>query len=247
MKKYYKPLAFLLALSMIFLSCCKDDDSGENDIIIYPVANFSILGGNEPAPHKVFLSNTSTGATTYSWDFGDGVISYQINPEHIYDEGGTYTISLTAFNGAIQDVLTKTITILNRPTQVEMIKLTLTGFPETNNDTAWDTDSPPDVYFEIQNNNLALLYTSSIKYDLQTSQLPAIYSAANPFVFTSLSTTYYIKFSDYDELSNSENMGGYYFPINVWVPDDGMGYPSEIIFESESSQLKFLLTIEWIN
>ncbi len=246
MKRNFYRIIYLFAFSPILLSCCKDD-SDESNIIVNPVANFTILGGNEPAPHKVFLTNTSTGAASYIWEFGDGEFSYLTNPDHIFQEGGIYTISLTAANGAIQDTITKTVTILSRLTQVKLVQLVLTSFPELNNDTLWDQDGSPDVYFEIQDNSLSLLFRSGIKSDLQTPQLPAIYSTGLPYIFTSLSTTYYIKFCDYDDLSVSENMGGYYFPINTWVPGDGSEYPMEIIFESATYPLKFKLIIEWID
>jgi PKD repeat protein len=248
MKQYYYVIVVLFSISFSLLSCSKDDDSDGNDNNnVDPVANFTINGGNKPAPHKVILNNTSTGATSYSWEFGDGGTSVATNPEYIYQQGGTYTISLTAKNGAKQNVITKTITILNRPTKVKMTKLTLTDFPETDNGTGWDTNSPPDVLFEIQNSSGAVLFSSGYKIDLLISQLPTSYSTGLPYTFTSLSTTYYIRFYDFDDLSSNDFMGGYYFTLDSWVPDDGSGYPTELFFESASSQLKFKLTVEWIN
>ncbi|HEV7570250.1 MAG TPA: PKD domain-containing protein [Thermoanaerobaculia bacterium] len=41
-------------------------------------------------------SDTSTGATSWSWNFGDGGTSTLQNPAHIYNAPGTYTIQLTA-------------------------------------------------------------------------------------------------------------------------------------------------------
>jgi PKD repeat protein len=41
-------------------------------------------------------SDTSTGATSWSWNFGDGGTSTAQNPTHIYNAPGTYTIQLTA-------------------------------------------------------------------------------------------------------------------------------------------------------
>jgi PKD repeat protein len=41
-------------------------------------------------------SDTSTGATSWSWNFGDGATSFAQNPAHIYNAPGTYTIQLTA-------------------------------------------------------------------------------------------------------------------------------------------------------
>ncbi len=50
---------------------------------------------------KVDFINTSvstylfSSATTYQWNFGDGTGSSQVNPSHIYNAAGVYTVSLT--------------------------------------------------------------------------------------------------------------------------------------------------------
>jgi len=44
------------------------------------------------------FTNTTTGATAYSWDFGDGLTSTEANPVHTYAVGGAYTVKLTASN-----------------------------------------------------------------------------------------------------------------------------------------------------
>lgn len=45
------------------------------------------------------FNNTSVGATTYVWDFGDGVgTSTAVNPTYQYTAFGTYTVTLTAVN-----------------------------------------------------------------------------------------------------------------------------------------------------
>jgi PKD repeat protein len=41
-------------------------------------------------------SDTSSGATSWSWNFGDGGTSTMQNPSHVYTLPGTYTIQLTA-------------------------------------------------------------------------------------------------------------------------------------------------------
>ncbi|RYF10722.1 MAG: PKD domain-containing protein [Flavobacteriales bacterium] len=47
----------------------------------------------------VKFTNTTTGAASYLWDFGDGKTSTQFEPTHIYDSPqGNYTVKLTAFN-----------------------------------------------------------------------------------------------------------------------------------------------------
>ncbi len=49
-----------------------------------PVASFTYsVNGTD-----VTFTNTSTNATDYDWDFGDGFTSTDVNPEHFYDPGG---------------------------------------------------------------------------------------------------------------------------------------------------------------
>jgi len=56
------------------------------------------------------------GATsTYSWDFGDGNTSSDRNPTNTYAAPGTYTVTLTAFNGCESDITTQTVTVGNTP------------------------------------------------------------------------------------------------------------------------------------
>lgn len=66
-----------------------------------PVASFSISDSLLTLPQAVLrFSNTSTGATRYRWDFGDGDSSDAVNPVHQYKEVGKYTTRLVAYNAA---------------------------------------------------------------------------------------------------------------------------------------------------
>lgn len=58
-----------------------------------PVAGFTpqLLTGN-----RVTFQNTSTNATAYQWDFGDGQQATTAQPTHPYAAPGTYTVTLTA-------------------------------------------------------------------------------------------------------------------------------------------------------
>jgi PKD repeat protein len=44
---------------------------------------------------EVQFEYISTGATNFEWDFGDGTTSTLENPTHIYEDGGSYDVSLT--------------------------------------------------------------------------------------------------------------------------------------------------------
>lgn len=75
-----------------------------------------------PGPQASFLANQnlnivtcsdlSLGATTWTWDFGDGSgISNLQNPVHTYTAAGTYTITLTASNGTCSSSQVTTIVV----------------------------------------------------------------------------------------------------------------------------------------
>lgn len=82
---------------------CTDTETKVNYITVTtPVTgNFTASDTAEcSSPLTVdFISNTS-GATSYSWDFGDGATSTQPNPTHTYTSNGSYTVSLTVTNSA---------------------------------------------------------------------------------------------------------------------------------------------------
>ncbi|MBI1224796.1 MAG: choice-of-anchor B family protein [Bacteroidetes bacterium] len=63
----------------------------------------------------VDFSNTSVGATSYTWDFGDGNSSTAANPSHIYSSIGDFPVTLTVTNNCGTDVFTGTVSILVIP------------------------------------------------------------------------------------------------------------------------------------
>ena len=79
-----------------------------------PTAEFygTPTAGTEPL--TVSFYDQSSGATLWSWDFGDGGTSTAQNPTHEYSQG-TYTVSLTVTNECGSDVETKTDYIVVEP------------------------------------------------------------------------------------------------------------------------------------
>jgi PKD repeat protein len=77
-----------------------------------PVANFDFSYTDNTAPALVSFSNYSTDAEEYQWNFGDGNTSTSHSPTHTYEEGGTFTISLTATGRGGDNTMPKSITII---------------------------------------------------------------------------------------------------------------------------------------
>ncbi len=58
------------------------------------------------------FTNTSTGAVSYEWGFGDGNISMEESPTHVYNVASEYDVTLTATNDVgLSSSLTRTINI----------------------------------------------------------------------------------------------------------------------------------------
>lgn len=55
------------------------------------------------------FTNTTSNASSFEWDFGDGNSSVDENPTHIYAEPGAYTVQLIAFNSNGSDTITQTV------------------------------------------------------------------------------------------------------------------------------------------
>ena len=65
------------------------------------LANFTVNASSGCSlPSTVSFNNTSTGTgiLNYLWNFGDGGTSTQINPSHIYNSAGSFTVSLITQN-----------------------------------------------------------------------------------------------------------------------------------------------------
>jgi len=70
--------------------------------------DFVACAVNGYAPFAVQFINKSFGASSYIWDYGDNstdltsqrdVFTGSINPVHVYDQSGIYTVTLTGFYG----------------------------------------------------------------------------------------------------------------------------------------------------
>lgn len=75
----------------------------------FPADSFIIKTGKE-----VGFINQSINAITYFWDFGDGGFSEQENPFHVFQDTGTYRVTLVAFdpNFACPDTAVRSFTLL---------------------------------------------------------------------------------------------------------------------------------------
>lgn len=86
-----------------------------------PVAKFSVTPSSGVCPVTVTLSNQSTGATSYLWEFGSGAAggatsTTAASPQPVtFTKTGTNTIKLTATNSAGSQSTTQSVFVQNGP------------------------------------------------------------------------------------------------------------------------------------
>lgn len=92
-------------------------DSAVQTVVIeppYPLAGFDTPEAG-CTPHTVRFRNQSDYAQEFYWEFGDGGISDQKDPEYTYHTPGTYTVSLTARGPGGSETRTKEVEVWPSP------------------------------------------------------------------------------------------------------------------------------------
>lgn len=84
-----------------------------------PIAAFTHASlGVTNAGRQESFSNTSSNATSYLWDFGDGFTSTETNPLHSYTSIGNFTVVLVATNNVNGQILKNSANATVQVTQV---------------------------------------------------------------------------------------------------------------------------------
>jgi len=119
MQKQFRYILLLLLAA----SACKKDDAKPAPLVVYTIE----VDGN-----KVTFNNTSTGASSWKWDFGDGTSSTEQSPVHTYNGKGKYVPTLYATSG---DGVTAEGSTVIRISKTSPVKLTDNSLAD------WDTIS----------------------------------------------------------------------------------------------------------
>lgn len=98
---------------------CRDTTGQEIKVYTQPELDFSIEDARGCSPLGVLFENASMGVNQYAWHFGDGGISSEAEPLHVYTQPGVYPVTLYAsadsicfdslqFNNLVQVLSTST-------------------------------------------------------------------------------------------------------------------------------------------
>lgn len=122
------------------------------------------------------FTNTSTNATSYIWNFGDGITSTLVNPTHTYSLPGSYVVTLSADNAnCIPVVSTQNLIASTLPMALAEATSPLTGcLPLTVSFQSNSLNNPTSILWLFEGgipgtsslNNPTVLYNQEGQYDV---------------------------------------------------------------------------------
>lgn len=225
MKKELKKIALVAMAGALALSACTKDEpdysyndggsgsgGGGGDTQTRPSAYFIVDGGIYITTNTtISFLNSSSNATHYRWDFGDGTSSTLYEPTHRYSTPGTKTATLYAYNNNNDvDSYSRNVTVDAYSAYISRIEIT--NWPSRNNGNVWDqfataSTKHPDIFFKISASG-TVLFTSEVIDDCIHPDDGGTVSPSFTVGQTFVPMSYTITFYDEDSLENVEMGGG---------------------------------------
>jgi PKD repeat protein len=134
---YTSPGSYTVFLVAIDASGNRDTATYLNYIIVSPLPTAGFYASSVAScldNNSFQFINTSTGASSYLWDFGDGNTSTSQNPSHSYTLSGVFTVTLIATNSygcSDQQIRNEYITIYPKPDALVSVSDTMSCDPST--------------------------------------------------------------------------------------------------------------------
>ncbi len=95
-----------------------------------PTGSFDSQAGNDG---EVNFTSSSNNANIITWDFGNGQISNDANPMVMYDEPGTYEVTMTLTNDCGDRVITEEVVVITTSATEVLNNMNLRIFPNPSN------------------------------------------------------------------------------------------------------------------
>ncbi|GEM_PF-5065714 len=178
-------------------------------------------------PLKAVFTNTSTNATSYHWDFGDGNTSTEKNPTHRYNGIGVYNVKMTATRGSKTSTYEQIIKI-EAPTSCKIAGFVYNKIPTNNN------------YYQIQITDDYTLYKTTYLYTnwellSMNANVPFQYTFGTP-VSISISKTYVLRLYKSASKVSGEASGKGFWTAKI-TPSKLSTYPESTTYYDDNASI----------
>lgn len=219
-------------------SCPNSVESITVSVYNSPVIDFTVSNTNACLSTSIDFTNISTNATSYLWDFGDGITSSNANPSIEYTSIGSKTIKLIGSNPGCSDSITK-VNFLTVNEKASAIFSTNTNQISTNDlDVVFYNNSigADSYYWDFDDNTNSTDDASSITHTFPASQ-------GNYYVKLVANNSF--NCADSAELTITVNEELIYYVPNSFTPNNSDVHNAEFkpVFTSGYNPNSYTLTI----
>jgi len=162
-----------------------------------PTASFTSTSTPICPDNAVTFTNGSSGATRYTWLFGDGTSSTSTNPTHVYSSSDTFSVTLIADNNGCPDTLTKPKLVIVYPTTASFtydyscsnrLQISFTNTTGAGATWSWNfgdgsatstVRSPTHTYASYGVDTVSLTVTDTTTHCTNTKKIPLILATTN--------------------------------------------------------------------
>lgn len=234
----------ILCLAILAFSCNVDEPK--------PNGTFTYELAQEYSPVSVsFNASLDYGGINYHWDFGDGTTGDGITITHKYTDKGTYQVTLETEGVGGITTRQEIIDIPDRPTSVQIEKVTLSKWPLLNNGIKWDfqlteKNDNPDIWYTIDINNTGNYHDAPFQINDVEEDKEAVWISAenNDTIILAFDKKSIIYFYDFDGDSPNELILS-----DTITPNDHLDFPKFKTFEvRDSTDLIgiYTLRLKWL-
>lgn len=204
-----------------------------------PEANFSSNVTEGYVPLDVKFTDISENTTKWSWVFGDGGISTDQNPTHIYSAAGTYTVNLTVSNANGTNSKLATITVTQQSSSSG-------GSSHSSSGGSGGAGGSPESAKNVKVKELCQVFITSgkpVKFEFPKNVTSIVYLAFDSKKTVGKTMTIVEILKNKSTLTPDAPTGEVYNYLNIWVGNSGYGSDEDNL---ENAVVCFRVEKSWI-
>jgi PGF-pre-PGF domain-containing protein len=212
---------------------------------VLPVANFSSNVTEGYVPLDVQFTDLSENSTEWSWDFGDGANSTEMNPMHTYLVAGNYSVNLTVSNVNGTASKTAQINVLQAASSVSDGSSSGGSSSSGSSSSGGGGGGSPESQSNVEAKELSQAFVTGgkpVKFDFPQKATPVVYLSFDSKKTSGKTATIVEMLKGKSTLVSGLPSDEVYKFLNIWVGNSGFGDSNNI----ENAVVNFKVEKSWV-